>query len=248
MNLKDLFLALSSQDLAEVLPLFFPEKCTSIVQEAAPILHRSLLSLGAFPYLSNPAPYLTLETFQAALIILTNRDDSKLRRNMDNEDEDVYQQRLDARKQRMIFQSVATLPGDGSSDDESTSRSAENDEDIREVYEYVVDHNYQDQDLGHAVIHVSGPELPALESFPSSKSRKLDRKVSHQELTALVKVLLITQLFDTVDPEKAVEYPDELNQTVEFIIRAFSNEENDVDWYTYEQAVSQSFVGYCLSS
>ena len=205
-------------------------------------MHRSLLSLGSFPYLSNPAPYLTLQTFQAALIILTNRDDSKIRRNMDNEDEDLYQNRLDARKRRMIFQSVTTRAGDTGSGGGNTSRSAENDEDLREVYEYVVSHNYQDQDLGHTIIHLPGPELAALENFPSSQSRKLDRSISCQDFKALVKILLVTQLFDTVDPEKATENLDQLNHIVESIIKGFVKEKNDVDWSTYEKGVSQSVV------
>jgi len=242
--LKDIILALSSSDLADVLALFFPENCASIVQEAAPILHRSLLSLGSFPYLNNPAPYLTLETFQAALLILTNRDDSKLRRNMDNEDDDVYQKKLDARKFRMIFQSITNLARDTSSGNESTSRNAEDDEDLREVYEYVVSHNYQDQDLGHTVVHVQGPELAALESFPSSQSRKLDGAISYQDLKSLVKILLVTQLFDTVDPEKAAENSDQLDHVVESVTRAFGKEGSNVSWTTYERAVSQSVVSF----
>ncbi|EPS31690.1 hypothetical protein PDE_06647 [Penicillium oxalicum 114-2] len=216
----------------------FPHELSTCVTDAAPILHRSLLRLGSYPYQNDPVNLLTLEVLRTAVIILLGLDnwriletDSVARQSLPNDRSVSFQRRL-------FFQSIAEQK-----ETPRLSRGVGDDCDLQKALDLITQGNFK-RDKRFPTRVILGPQYPPAEHFPSSFSTLTSGLISREDLRPLLRLMLVTQLhLAGIDPECFASSLAEIEASTDSLLALFLSGDDssaNVTFSAFEKAIGDS--------
>ncbi|KAI1763256.1 hypothetical protein GGR53DRAFT_498223 [Hypoxylon sp. FL1150] len=232
----------NESDLVEVLGTTLPNELKPTLNAAGPLIYRSMIRIGSFPYQNQPDSALTADVALVAVIILLRRHESSASAISDigNGDENEEVRWADWLR-RILFQSMVVH--DNSAADRNSKRSDFDDEDLLRAHKFVSNNNkWRDWERNPKVAH-SGPPIISASELPSSRSQYLGGSIPNSELEALIKLLLANQLYLTGNgPDILVREENQLNAGVNSIMAALRqpNEASGITWESFNRVFSES--------
>lgn len=234
--------AWNESDLVEFVGVTLPDELKPALKAAGPLIHRCMMRIGSFPYQNQPISTLTTDVALVAVIVLLRRHESSARAISDvSASEDDEEVRWAEWLRRILFQSMVIR--DSSTADHSVSRSNSDDEDLLRAHKFVSNSNkWRDWEHNPRVAH-TGPPVISTSELPSSRSQDFSGFIPKDELEALIKLLLASQLYLTGNgPEILAQEGEQLDACVNSIVAAFrqSDEASGITWESFNKVFSES--------
>lgn len=205
----------------------FPLELAAILMETVPIIHRSLLRLGSFPYQNDPEELLIQRVLRTAVILLSN-----FLRDVDS----AYFSNNDG---RICFQSMASLASWKVARDKSLREEAD-DRDLINVLSGMKNRRRHPDQLK---VMIRGPKQPPPSQFPSSWSRDLDQFIPTDEFRSLLRLMVVLNLFSSGIEAKdfATSIP-QTEKVTDCLLAAFQAGPNGISWDVFDRVIRNDMV------
>ena len=149
--------------------------------EAVPMIHRSLLRLGSFPYQNDPEELLNQRVLRTAVILLPRFL------------ADVDSAYFSNNEGRICFQSMACLASGEVVRDRSSREEADDHDLMAALYGMKNRRRHPNQPK----VMIQGPKQPPPSQFPSSWSRDLDQFIPTVEFRSFLRLMVVLNLFSS---------------------------------------------------
>lgn len=217
----------SEKSLANFLQSTFPLELAAVLLEAVPIIHRSLLRLGSFPYQNDPEELLTQGVLRTAVILVSNFVG------------DVDSAYFSSYEGRICFQSMASMASESISRDVSL-RKEDDDQDLINVLSRM---RGRRRHPDHPKVMIRGPEQPPPSQFPSSWSRDLNQFIPTDEFRSFLRLMVVSNLFScgTEAQDFATSIP-QTEKVTDCLLAAFQAGPNGISWDAFNQVTKNDMV------
>lgn len=217
----------SEKSLANFLQSTFPLELAAILMEAVPIIHRSLLRLGSFPYQNDPEELLNQRVLRTAVILL-----SRFLADVDS----AY---FSNNEGRICFQSMASLASGEVVRDQS-SREEADDHDLMAVISGMKNRRrHPDQPK----VMIQGPKQPPPPQFPSSWSRDLDQFIPTDEFRSFLRLIVVLNLFSSgIEAKVFITSVPQTEKVTDCLLTAFQAGPNGISWDVFDQVMKNDMV------
>lgn len=200
----------------------FPLELAAILLEAAPIIHRSLLRLGSFPYQNDPEELLTQRVLCTAVILFP--------RVLGDVDSD---------QGRICFQSMASMASESVSRDESLREEADDHDLIKVLSRMRGRRRHPD----HPKVMIRGPGQPPPLQFPSSWSRDLNQFIPTEEFRSFLRLMVVSNLFSSgIEAQDFATSIPQTEEVTDCLLAAFQAGPNGISWDAFNQVTKNDMV------
>lgn len=205
----------------------FPLELAAILLEAVPIIHRSLLRLGSFPYQNDPEELLTQRVLRTALILVSEFVG------------DVDSAYLSSDEGRICFQSMTSLAPEKVSRDESLREEADDYDLINVLSGMRGRRRHPDQPK----VMTHGPKQPPPSQFPSSWSRDLNQFIPTDEFRSFLRTMVVLNLFSSgIDAQDFATSIPQTEEVTDCLLAAFQAGPNGISWDVFGRVMKNDMV------
>ena len=205
----------------------FPLELAAILLEAVPLIHRSLLRLGSFPYQNDPEELLTLRVLRTAVILVSGFVG------------DVDSAYFSSEEGRVCFQSMASLAPEKVSWDESLREEADDYDLIKVLSGMRGRRRHPEQPK----VMIRGPEQPPPSQFPSSWSRDLNQFIPTNEFRSFLRTMVVLNLFSSgIDAQDFTTSIPQTEEVTGCLLAAFQAGPNGISWDAFGRAMKNDMV------
>lgn len=260
----------SVSDLARYIAITLPDSLQDDWALAAPLWHRCIRNLGAFPWHrlsrgNDASGRLTVDDVLVAGAILLRRHEANLGLEFWPESNPVAQAGADdgddseTREQdqwrlwlhELLFQCMAYEIAPGQShllggDRAGHVRDTKSDSHLIQAHR-LVSRFSTERSQSNPKVRRTGPPVMLLSELPSSRSRDHSGRIPSGEFLSLVKVLLACQLHQSgYGPDLISANPDRLNAITDCVMEGFASPdgEDGIGWDEYEFQLATTVVRY----
>ena len=207
-----------------------PTEITPYLTDAIPILHRTLLRMGSFPYQNNPDPekLLVLETLRTACILFS-REPEDLAGNSD--------------LLIIMFQSMAGL-GPRRAQEDGRPRDEDDDDHLKQALWMV---RNRARDPNNPRVMISGPENPPPSHFPSSWSKDFDQSIPTGDFRSFLRLMTVLNLYHGGANVSNLSVQ-QIEEVTSCMLAAFQPSTAGITWNNFSQVIENHMVSlqcYC---
>ena len=205
--------------MKDFLQISLPAEVVPFLADAIPILHRTLLRMGSFPYQNDPEKLLVLDVLRTACILFKN------------EPEDLGGNHF---LLVIIFQSMAGLDPDRAQN-YGKPRDEDDDYHLKQAL-WIVRNQYRDPNNPRVMI--SGPKNPP-SHFPSSWSKNFNQSIPTAEFRSFLRLMIFLNLYDScVDASNHHQ----IEEVTECLLAAFRPSVTGITWDYFSQVIGNHMV------
>lgn len=199
-----------------------PAEIAPFLADAIPILHRTLLRMGSFPYQNDPEKLLVSDVLRTAIILFRK------------EPEGLYKDHF---LLVIIFQSMAGFTPDKAQDQDHQKPRDEDDDYHLEKALRSVRNRYRNPNNPRAMI--SGLANPPASNFPSSWSRNFDQPIPTAEFRSFLRLMVFLNLCDSrADARNHVQ----VEKVTDCLLAAFQPNTAGITWDHFSQTIPNHMV------
>lgn len=199
-----------------------PTEIAPFLADAIPILHRTLLRMGSFPYQNDPEKLLVSDVLRTAIILFSR------------EPESLYEDHF---LLVIMFQSMARFAPDKSQDQDHQKPRDEDDDYHLEKALRLVRNRYRNPNNPRTMI--SGLANPPASHFPSSWSRNFDQPIPTAEFRSFLRLMVFLNLYDSrADASNHVQ----VEKVTDCLLAAFQPNIAGIVWDHFSQAIANHMV------
>ena len=192
------------------------------VADTIPILHRTLLRMGSFPYQNDPEKLLVFDVLRTACILFNNEPEE-----LGGNDDLLV----------LIFQSMASLdPNKAQGQDYGKTRDEDEDYHLKEAL-WLVRNRHRDPN--NPRIMISGPANAPPSHFPSSWSKSFDQLIPTAEFRSFLRLMVFLNLCDSrADARNHVQ----VEKVTDCLLAAFQPNTAGITWDHFSQTIPNHMV------
>lgn len=201
-----------------------PPHITPFLVDAIPILHRTLLRMGSFPYQNDPEKLLVLSVLRTACILFNGEPE-----NLAGGHPLLV----------IIFQSMAGFDAD-KAQDSTKPRDEDDDYHLKKALSMA---RNRCRDPNNPKVWLPGPENPPSVHFPSSWSKNFDQSIPTLEFRSFLRLVLFLNMYHShMETANTESLHLQVENATNCMLAAFQPSAAGITWNHFSQAIENHMV------
>ena len=203
-----------------------PPDITPFLVDAVPILHRTLLRMGSFPYQNDPEKLLVLGVLRTACILFNKEPE-----NLAGGHPLLV----------IIFQSMAGLDLDKAQD--NTKPKPRDEDDDYHLKEALSMAKNRCRDPNNPRVWLPGPENPPFSHFPSSWSKNFDQSIPTLEFRSFLRLMIFLNIYHShMETRNIASLHLQVEKVTNCMLAAFQPSAAGIIWNHFSQVIENHMV------